>query len=80
MTWGATVPQQLPAADAPVAGDEQQAASEVSSSAAEAAQQATPRSARMPEEQTPVSGNTSCTSRDASQSPAMAAATDRTCS
>ena len=80
MTWGTVVPQQLPEADALEAGEGQQAASEVGSSAAEAAQQATPRSARIPDEQTPVSGSTSRTSRAASQSPVMAAAMEQTCS
>jgi hypothetical protein len=84
MTCGAAVPQQLPLAraeaDSVEAGVGQQAASEVSSSAAETAQQATPRSARIPDEQTPVSGRTSRTSRAASQSSAMAAAMERTCS
>jgi len=72
ITWGPADPQHDPAwvAGSSTGADPQHAASALT----------TPRSARMSDEQTPVSGSTNWTSRAASQSPAMAAAMERTCS
>src|SRR4051812_33095574 len=74
ITCGADVLQQPP--DSLATDSEQQLFSAV----AAGAQQAMPRSSRIEVVQTPVSGSTSWTSRADSQSPAMAAAIERTCS